>query len=127
MSVHRLIAARAASKALPWQDVTFLNSWFNYAAGFQTVQYRLVGDMVQVRGLARKDSAGAANESIFQLPSGLRPPSREFFPCIASGFGGASNTAIRVNVASDGTVYPTDAPVAGTNWVSLHFAFSITA
>ena len=129
MSVHRRIAARAASKALSWQNVTFESSWFNWGSGYQTVQYRLEGDMVRVRGLARKNGAGTAGETIFALETGYRPPLR--VPPIACMAQLTSSTiaAVRVDVETSGKVsMPANAAtLVSGNWVSLDFSFSITA
>lgn len=51
--------------------VTFLNSWANFGGGFQTLQYRKIGDIVYVRGTVAGGTVGA---NVCNLPVGYRPP-----------------------------------------------------
>lgn len=55
----------------PWVGVTFLNNWVNFAAGFQLVQYRKIGDIVSIRGLMK---SGTIETPSFVLPAGFVPP-----------------------------------------------------
>lgn len=64
----------------PWRSVgafgqpAWQNGWSNYGSGFQVVQFRKAGgDMIQIRGLA---VIGSSN-TIFTLPTGYRPTSRQ--------------------------------------------------
>ena len=55
----------------PWTGVTFQNGWANYGSGYQTCQYRKIGDVVQLRGVATN---ATGNTVAFTLPAGYRPP-----------------------------------------------------
>lgn len=98
-AVNANAAALAALTPTPWTNVTFQNGWANYNNGFQTVQYRKVGDVVTVRGLMN----GATVPSVaFQLPVGFRPVLALQFPTSATG-----NFAwFQIGGSTDGTVTP---------------------
>ena len=72
-----------AQPASVWTNVTFQNGWSNYGAPFQTVQYRLIGDEVKVRGLMKGGTIGAV--SAFTLPAGYWPPAVLQVPAQAAG------------------------------------------
>jgi hypothetical protein len=59
-----------------WLNVTFMNGWTNYASGFQTAQYRKIGDIVYLRGLV---AGGTVGQPICNLPVGYRPPAHLIF------------------------------------------------
>ena len=84
-----------------WTAVTFQNGWLDYAGGYQTTQYRKIGDIVYVRGLV-KGTAGST--TIFTLPTGFRPLLSMQFPTEAGGaygFGTVySNGAVNHNIGS---------------------------
>ncbi len=108
-------AERSIGRATPWTAVTFVNAHVNYGAGFQTVQYRKQGDMVQVRGLFR---TGAVGSTVFTLPVGFRPPA-------SLGFVVDSNSAFgRINVDPSGQVVLAAGSTAST-WTN--FSFSVKA
>lgn len=54
-----------------WTDVSFNTGWANRGSGFGDIQYRLVDDIVYLRGLARRTSGTAI--VVFTLPTGFRP------------------------------------------------------
>jgi len=101
-----------------WIAVSYLNSWVDFAAGYQGVEYRLVGDLVQVRGTCKSGTPGATNP-IFTLPAGYRPPARHRFAGVINGA-----VAAEVDVKATGDVVV----VHGTaTSVSLEFQFSINS
>lgn len=53
-----------------WTQATLQNGWAHQAG--QVVQYRKVGDMVQIRG--RMDGGTSGFVAYFLLPVGFRPP-----------------------------------------------------
>lgn len=107
-----------------WTGVTFENGWYNYSAGFVNVQYRKEGDLVRLRGLARKDATGSAGETVCTLPAGFRPPGAIIVPAVAS-IGGGAPLVVRLDVSVTGLVTTSAAPARTTgNWISLEFAFS---
>jgi hypothetical protein len=60
-----------APAAGAWTNVTFQNGWTNYGFTNQTVQIRMFGDLVQIRGAM---GGGTLNTPAFTLPVGYRPP-----------------------------------------------------
>ena len=84
-----------------WTPVTFLNGWINAGGGYQVGQYRLVGDMVQLRGRVQNGAMGTA---MFNLPTGFRPPATT---TIATGSVVSSSWAFGVlDCTPDGNVTP---------------------
>lgn len=105
-----------------WTGVSFQNSWFNYA-GFQAVQYRKIGDIVQLRGLARKNATFAINNVILLLPAGFRPSATQIWTVRAAT---PTEFAARVDVETTGAVVPKfSSSDASGNWISFHHSFSI--
>lgn len=86
-----------AAKPTLWTPVTFMNGFSNYGSGFQTVQYRKIGDIVYVRGLM---AGGALSTICFQLPVGFRPPAHMQFPSSSSG----AIATLQIN--NDGATFP---------------------
>lgn len=99
---------RAAGRlAASWIAVTFAGTWANFGGGYNNVQYRKIGDIVYVRGLAT--GGAAAPSTICTLPAGFRPPASVLWATSANGglgivsvdsagvvrmLGGASTTAL---------------------------------
>lgn len=67
-----------------WIAVVFENSWVNYGSGFEEAAYRKIGDRVQLRGLVKSGTVGAA---IFTLPVGFRPAGQNIFAIQANEIG----------------------------------------
>jgi hypothetical protein len=120
--------------------VGFLNSWVNYGSTYAGAQFRLVGDVVQLRGLIK---SGTVNANAFILPVGYRPPYEHIFAAVSAALpawvsgaasAGTAHThssttpgavAGRLNVSPSGAVVPS---VIGNGYVSLdNVQFSITA
>lgn len=101
--------------AVPWTPVTFQNSWANLGAPYQLCQYRMVGDVVQVRGTMAGGTIGIA--PAFTLPAGYRPPAILHLPTYSNAaFGG-------ITLLDIGEVRP----VTGSNaWFGVNFQFSVT-
>lgn len=97
-----------------WMNVTFTNGWSNFGGVYQTCQYRLFGDVVNVRGLM---AGGTAAQSAFTLPAGFRPPARLQ---IATQAGGAFGW---FSVDSSGQVNPENGATSAFN---VNCSFSIT-
>lgn len=81
-----------------WQNLPFTAGWTNYGRGFQACQYKKVGDMVFLRGLAARTSG--TDTTIGILPAGYRPSARCIFGVYTNSFGGGD----RVDVRSDGVI-----------------------
>jgi hypothetical protein len=105
----------AVYSAVPWISVTFLGTWANYGSSYEQVQYRLVGDQVQIRGMA---AGGTLGSSMFTLPVGYRPPEHLLFPTDTSAAHG------RIDVLSTGSVVPNG---TANTFVAVNVSFSITA
>lgn len=98
-----------------WTAVTFANSWVDFGTGNQVCQYRKVGDMVQVRGLMKSGTIGAA---AFTLPAGFRPPATLIFASEANSLFSV------INIDSAGVF----TPLTGSNvYFSVNCTFSVTA
>ena len=58
----------------PWTAFPFTAPWTNWAtadASWQVCEYRKVGDIVQLRGLARR--ANSSGQTVGYLPAGFQP------------------------------------------------------
>jgi hypothetical protein len=102
----------------PWTAVTFQNSWVDYGAGYQPVQYRGEGDIARVRGLMKAGTIGGV--PAFTLPVGLRPPAILYGVSARTSAG----AAIIVSVGVTGDV---DVELGSNVLVALDFSFSVTA
>lgn len=63
-----------------WIQPTLLNSWANFSAdhGFEWAAYRMIGDIVYLRGLIKNGTVGGG-VPIFTLPAGYRPLHQHLF------------------------------------------------
>lgn len=97
-----------ANKALPSITApTLLNSWVDYAGGFQTAgYYKDEFGFVHLTGIVKSGTAGS---TIFTLPVGFRPAAGLQFPVAANGYGSC-------RVSADGSVI---AFAGSTVWYSL--------
>ncbi len=55
-----------------WTNITFGTGWDNFGGGFQTGQYRKIGDMVYLRGMVLRTSG--VGTTITTLPAAHWPP-----------------------------------------------------
>ncbi|MCB1155919.1 MAG: hypothetical protein H7A25_07585 [Leptospiraceae bacterium] len=88
---------------VPWIDVTSLGSGVSCAnIGWIKCQYRKIGDIVYMRGLAIKTGSNfATDDIILTLPAGYRPYGVVSYPVIAH----TGNAVHRVDIiGTDGTV-----------------------
>lgn len=97
-----------AAKALPSVTApTLLNSWVNYAGGFQTAgYYKDEFGIVHLTGIVKTGTIGA---SIFTLPEGYRPAAEMQFAVASNGYGSC-------RVKTDGSVI---AYAGSSAWYSL--------
>jgi len=102
-------AVAPANPTPAWINVTFQNGWM--VSGWQPMQYRLVGDMLQIRGQMYN---GTANQTAFTLPVGYRVG----LPSMINA-GVSFNTTVTFN--TDGTVVPS----TGAH-ISIYNQFSVT-
>lgn len=112
------ISARATDQANAWQTPTLGSSWVNYGAPYQAASYRRVGDRVELRGVIKSGTLGAA---AFTLPTGYRPPADHLFAQVCAG---GSDQFGSLYVSSAGVVQPN----SGANaWFSIDCSFSVAA
>lgn len=107
---------RSMGKVLPgpWTNFVFGSNWTNYGSGFQTCQWRKVGDVVELRGLATLVTPGTGGTSIITVfPVGARPAMTLLFPTIM----GEPNQICRIDVNNSGNLQPT---FTVPTWVSLN-------
>lgn len=88
-----------SSVATTWTAPTLTNSWQNFGGAYAGAAYRKVGDMVQLRGLIKLGTIGAA---AFTLPVGFRPPADLLFSSADAGVVG------EILVTSGGAVTPSN-------------------
>ena len=96
-----------------WTTPTLLNGWTNFGAPWATFAYRLVGDKVELRGLANHPagSIGTRVSSVmFMLPVGYRPPTNSnlIFLIMAGGTSGWGGATGRIDILSTGEVQVMD-------------------
>lgn len=120
-----------AQPASVWTNVTFINGWTNFGGGLQGVQYRLVGDMVQVRGSAKNSTAIGTQtlSTIFTLPIGFRPPAWSILvPAMSGGVNtwGQGTARIEVNVPGTFGVMDPDGTALPHTILALDHQFSVS-
>lgn len=99
-----------------WIAPTLLNSWVNYASGWETAGYYKDSlGIVHVRGLVRSGTVGSP---ILNLPAGYRPALGIHFATVASA-GANEYGALQVSSAGDVTL----ATGFGNSWVSINCSF----
>ena len=108
-----------------WTGVTFA-SGFSNLSGFQTCQYRKVGDQVYIRGVFQSVNAITANNEVVwgNVPAGFGPPVVLILASVC-GSGGVTAFA-RVDIRADGSmsVRPGMALNAGANSIGAGFTWS---
>lgn len=92
-----------------WVAPTLGNSWV--VAFSNTVGYRKVGDVVQLRGMIQ---SGTLNTTIFTLPSGFRPVQEADFAQSSNGAGIAN-----VKIINSGVVQVSYYLSGSNGWVAL--------
>jgi len=123
------LSAPPAQPASVWTNVTYLNGWSGESGGgSQPVQYRLVGDKVEVRGQAIRSAMAAA--PVFNLPVGFRPPLsvRFMLGVHVTGAGGVYHT--RTDVTTAGDVFVSDVSPALSGGATLYcsnISFSVSS
>lgn len=83
-----------------WAGVSFGTSWSDYGSGFQACQYKKVGDLVFLRGVANSGAASwTTYPTIGTLPAGYRPASN--LRLAADGNG----AHVRIDILTTGAIY----------------------
>ncbi len=102
-----------------WQALPYTNAggttWADFGGGFQVGEYKKLGDLVFVRGLAAQTSG--AGTTIATLPAGYRPATyTQLFVTLTNGGVG------RVDIGTGGAIALSS---GGTAWVALNLCFSV--
>ena len=113
-------SAPVQSLVTPWTNAALLNGW-TQSGGWQTVQYRKVGDMVHIRGSATGGPA-TSGSVVLNLPAGFRPPAQLSFPTE----GGANFRWFLINSSGDLMWYSPATITADTSSFHLNHQFSVT-
>jgi len=103
----RITNLETATAKGAWTTPTLLNGWLQYGSGWQTLQYRKIGDIVYIRGLIK---SGTVPSTIFTLPTGFRPLAINQFVCM-----GNVSAVAYFNVYTDGVVSAVQGNNAGFN------------
>lgn len=77
-----------------WTNLSFLSGWGNLGGGWQTGQYKKIGDIVMLRGFVVRTSGSSAY--IATLPSGFRPPAPDRW-AVTTDAGAHANVQIDSN------------------------------
>ena len=101
-----------------WITPTLNSPFTHYSSPYGDVQYRKIGDIVNIQGLVNVNSASDGSTT-FTLPSGYRPS----IYIITSQKNGNTGEA-RVDVQTDGDVEMTKAANNAT-WLSLNITFMV--
>jgi hypothetical protein len=121
--VDSVVSGSAATQS--WTNVTSFGScWTNYGNGYQTVQYKKVGDMVYLRGTIYDSSWTLSTcNPVLTLPAGFRPQRTVTFYQSGAGGGqtlqitnngivtrtsGVCDSCWNVEISLDGIVFGTD-------------------
>ena len=103
-----------------WITATLSSPFTNFSAdaSFTPVEYRKIGDIVNIQGLMDANSASNGS-TIFTLPVGYRPKKRLIFT-VENG----NTVTARVDIFSDGIVQAHNMANNGT-WLNLSMTFMV--
>lgn len=123
-AVNAHTAQLAGLAITPWIDITLANGYVN-ETNYNKAQYRMIGDVVWVRGAVTHGAAPLG--AVFTLPTGFRPPVslRHFGQAFKTGAGGLY--AYRGNMTAGGAFSidewsPITSPQAMTFTVAISFS-----
>ena len=99
---------------VPWEPFQFLAPWGNWTddVNVQTAQFRLIGNIVQIRGIAKRNAATSGH--IGNMPAGYRPPLHVMISTTLSTPGHC-----RTDVYSDGRVVGAVGQTVPTAYITL--------
>lgn len=98
-----------------WADVVY-TAPFGQLASFTRVQYRKLGNRVELKGVV-SGGTHSAFPTLFTLPAGFRPPDGVLF-CAGGQVGGAPFASVRVDVLTTGEV-KLNTTATTSAWVSI--------
>lgn len=102
-----------------WFTLVLSAPWIHWVG--QTVQYRKVGDMVQIRGRGTGGTGNTAFNPFAILPSGFRPPADLMI--IGSGVYASAWMSLTIQIAPSGQI----TPMSNSNDLCPTISFSTTA
>lgn len=121
----RLVLGRAgAAGASAWTALTLLNG-YTTESGVQGAQYRIVGDMVQVRGSITRSTYNPG--FVANLPAGFRPPAQLRTVAHAMVAGVGQIFMIRSDVYPNGDIYVADIYPTFSGVINLFLNYSFSA
>ena len=95
-----------------WKPLLLATGWYNYGQGYQDAEYKIVGDLVLLRGLVWRSNY-PDNSVIASLPA-LAPSGREMR--LTNRLANSSNSSVRVDVTTAGKLTILE---PGDGWVNL--------
>lgn len=95
----------------PWYNLSLFSGWSNAGSGYQTAQYRKIGDVVHLRGLVVSSSTSS---NVAQLPTGYWPTAGRLIFALWTG-----TTNYRVDVTTSGVITCAGWTPASGNYVAL--------
>jgi hypothetical protein len=100
-----------------WTAVpAYSNGWGDFGSPWVRGEYRMVGDLVQLRGLI---NAGTIGSTAFTLPTGMRPPRGYHF-----GTDTSANAHGQVRIDTDGSVVPSNGSNVYISLTGIEFSVS---
>ena len=101
-----------------WITPTLTSPFTHFDSPFGDVQYRKIGNIVNIQGLVNINNASDAS-TIFTLPSGYRPSLKLIF-----AQANANTSITRIDIHSDGAVIAQTISNR-TSWVTLTMTFMV--
>jgi len=107
----------------PWTNATLVNAWTNAASPMGPLQYRKVGEVVQLRGTVHDNATTAA--VMTTLPVGFRPPYE--MNVATMGYSSGSNTwgVFALNMPTSGIVQRHGSTPSGLTYINFDVQFSV--
>ena len=106
----------ASNVGYDWSDLTPGGGWNNFGSGNATFGVKRFGNLVSIKGVLSASGTIASDTSIYTLASEYRPAADRQFTCYGSP------GAVRVLIASDGTIRPQAAFSSG-NYLSVEITY----
>ena len=106
----------ASSVGYDWSSLTPGGGWNNFGSGNATFGVKRFGNLVSIKGVLSASGTIASDTSIYTLASEYRPATIRQFICYGSP------GAVRVLIASDGTIRPQAAFSSG-NYLSVEITY----
>ena len=106
----------ASNVGYDWSSLTPGGGWNNFGSGNATFGVKRFGNLVSIKGVLSASGTIASDTSIYTLASEYRPATIRQFICYGSP------GAVRVLIASDGTIRPQAAFSSG-NYLSVEITY----